>query len=661
MRGGLKASTPSSRVSREVPAPHEQAETISEALPRIPDRLVDDVTERFRSNLPVRRRLPGWGRIHIDRQLPFLFVYRRPSGPDPGTDRLVVGEAAYLTTDTGPSIQTSVSHLVSRLADVGTEVFGGYLVVELWAARREHERPELEAVQKPAFRVAYRTSPELTSTVETLGDALRGVRIRGQSAIVDVDLVRRVAPTGCAPLLRFTRGALSRAHLIGIEVSPVYQAADGTFPLVLRDLHRGLARALKKGAFHFGRTLTTHRPPHYHALGRRAFVKAVWEADRRLAAISDGFDFILSVTPVNARPAWNRFRQSRFEKPPKLLYRPLTVSPGRVKRELFAIPVDAIEDPELAWVFRQKQYELDRELTALFDRDTPRFRYGSLQVFGPVDDQLLQQANELLERLPSRSRTPARAGVVDAEAFAARARDELAYFRERYSDVASTVQVRDDINGLIVSKGSLNVPSDLSIPAARLEALIQHEVGTHVLTHVNGCAQPFRQLHAGLAGYDELQEGVAVLAEYLVGGLTPARLRLLAARVAAVRYMLNGATFVETFRELDRRYDFNQETAFSVTLRVFRGGGLTKDASYLRGLVSVVAFLQRGGDLKSLLVGKIAFEHLALVQELRRREVLRPPPLTPRYLSDSVALERLRYLAEPGTTVVDLVKRKRGL
>ena len=34
-------------------------------------------------------------------------------------------------------------------------------------------------------------------------------------------------------------------------------------------------------------------------------------------------------------------------------------------------------------------------------------------------------------------------------------------------------------------------------------ALIHHEVGTHLVTQVNGMAQPVKVLGTGLAGYDE--------------------------------------------------------------------------------------------------------------------------------------------------------------
>ena len=168
-------------------------------------------------------------------------------------------------------------------------------------------------------------------------------------------------------------------------------------------------------------------------------------------------------------------------------------------------------------------------------------------------------------------------------------------------------------------------------------------------------AQPFRQLYVGLPGYDELQEGIAVLSEYLVGGFSRPRLRLLAARVLAVHRMVQGADFVEVFRELDRAHDFAQRTAFTVAMRVFRGGGLTKDAAYLRGLVDLLTYLREGGALDPLLVGKLGAEHVPIVEELQWRNVLSDPPLKPRYLDDPAAIDRLEEIRR-GVSVLNLVK-----
>ena len=41
-------------------------------------------------------------------------------------------------------------------------------------------------------------------------------------------------------------------------------------------------------------------------------------------------------------------------------------------------------------------------------------------------------------------------------------------------------------------------------------------------------------------------------------------------------------------------------------MRIYRGGGLTKDAVYLRGLLQILRYLREGGELEPLFVGKVA-------------------------------------------------------
>src|SRR5690606_3852898 len=105
-------------------------------------------------------------------------------------------------------------------------------------------------------------------------------------------------------------------------------------------------------------------------------------------------------------------------------------------------------------------------------------------------------------------------------------------------------------SGMMVSKDVLYISESATIRRDRVQPLLHHEIGTHLLTYFNGRRQPFRQLYAGFAGYEELQEGLAILAEFLVGGLTRNRLRTLAGRVLAVNAVVQGASFVETFRLL---------------------------------------------------------------------------------------------------------------
>jgi uncharacterized protein (TIGR02421 family) len=470
-----------------------------------------------------------------------------------------------------------------------------------------------------------------------------------------------VLPTAFPPLISSAAAAKANCFVLGLEVHPVYRDPEtgDVYPLVLRELRRHLSLALKRTFYAFTRTLTTQRPRHYHVLGRRAVVKAVWNIDRGLAEVADSFDFLLQVTPVNGAQAWNSFRRSGYDRAPVLRYRPSPVDPMILKRKLFAVPLERVEDPAIFELLREKQVELDRKLTMLLDMNSPRFLHGSVQLYGEMSDKNLATAEELLGRLSPKSRDSGRGGYLDADTLADLARAEIEYYRRQWPEVEAEVEVREDIaNGLMVSHGNLLIGAGTRVPSARADALLSHEIGTHVLTYYNGRAQPFRQLYSGLAGYDALQEGLAVLAEYLVGGLSRPRLRLLAARVMAVRRLTDGASFVDTFRELVGDHGFDRRTAFTIAVRVYRGGGLTKDAVYLQGLIDVLDYVRRGGDLKPLLVGKIAAHHVPVVRELTWRGVLRESPLTPRYLESDDARRRLEHLSSV-STVLEFTDRRR--
>ena len=628
----------------------------------ITNQFIQIVCERLADNKRIRRTLPVWGRLHIDRQLPFLCLYRRPpKRPDEGTSRLVTSEASYLTASAESKLQPGLTALVRAIARESLEIFGGFLILELWSgeAQGDNESPGAHDHQ-PQFRIVVPKISSPDTWIYTFESSLRQIKVSKQAALVEVERTGRIAPRGFKSLLPTSEAYRLGCTVIGLEVCPIYRDPDNgeLYPLLLRELRRGLTLALRRAFFEFARTRTTKRPRHYHVLGRRAVTKAVWEVDRRISRVSDGFDPILQVTPVNAAQEWNAFERRRFQREPVFQYRPLLVDPSVLKRRLHNTSAQRVEDPALAHLFQEKIEELDRQITMVQDINTKRFVYSSLQIYGSVSDEHMRLAEHLLKRLPPRARDDSKVNFLDAKAFARLAEAEVAYYREQWPDISAEVFVRDDVaSGLMVSQGALLIGSQTRIPVARAEALLQHEVGTHLLTYYNGRAQPFRQLYAGLAGYEALQEGLAVLAEYLVGGLSRPRLRVLAARVLAARLMLDGASFVETFRKLCQTYGFERRTAFIVTMRIYRGGGLTKDILYLLGFQQLLDYLGKGESLKPLFVGKIAATHIPIVQELKWRQVLREPPLTPRYLKHPEAKSRLEGL-QKGMTVVDIVERR---
>ena len=217
------------------------------------------------------------------------------------------------------------------------------------------------------------------------------------------------------------------------------------------------------------------------------------------------------------------------------------------------------------------------------------------------------------------------------------------------------VSLRSDVPaGLMVSGPRLLISRSTVMPRGRVDALLSHEVGVHLFTYFAGDAQGLRLFRSGLAGYDGLQEGLAVFAEYLAGGMTAARLRLVAARVVGCAAMLDGAEFPETFRILRREHGLSEAQAFDVTLRVHRSGGLAKDAIYLRGLLGVLEHVRRGGLLDPFWMGKVSEAHLPVIEDLQARGLLKPPPVRPAFLSQPGAEARLAS-ARSGLSPIDLV------
>ena len=99
---------------------------------KIPDSLINEIQERLLQGKQVRRALPLDGRLHIDRTLPFLVVYRRPHNySDKGTDRLVKGEASYLIISDDPRLKSSLSKLIRAIVRTLSQECKAFLIIEI--------------------------------------------------------------------------------------------------------------------------------------------------------------------------------------------------------------------------------------------------------------------------------------------------------------------------------------------------------------------------------------------------------------------------------------------------------------------------------------------------------------------------------------------------
>ncbi|MEL4504507.1 tyrosine/phenylalanine carboxypeptidase domain-containing protein [Luteococcus sp. H138] len=358
--------------------------------------------------------------------------------------------------------------------------------------------------------------------------------------------------------------------------------------------------------------------------------------DLELARVAETFRFLLDLTPVDAADCRRRWLDGDTSDP-VFSYRELSTDPDVALATLDRIDLSAVQNPTIATLLGTKQRELRLQAELLRARNTPDFQPLAVELFGGVSPELRHAALEILEAV---STEPEPSDPVGAEEFHALAQAEIDWYREQFPDVVMHAELRDDVNGVLVSGDSLLIGRQTTVQRRRATALLQHEVGTHLVTQVNGAAQPLRCLGAGLAGYDETQEGLAVLAEIAVGELTRTRLRQLAGRVLTVDALLAGAGFGDAWQQLVSR-GFRRGSAFTTVMRVYRSGGFPKDACYLRGLLDLLVHLEQGGNLSLFYLGKFALADLPLMERLEADGLLTPARISPRYLGDPTARRRL--------------------
>jgi uncharacterized protein (TIGR02421 family) len=589
----------------------------------------------------INLNLSGSGQFYIERKLPFLLVYRyNHEGRDVAVENMIKNEASYLIcpTEDFPKYRRSFKKVVKKLSDE----FGAFLLMEIW--------PDVNSASFGSNIAGFELfgpADFLPESVTPLKENLEKMDLFGLAPLIRLNSTDQRCPDDRELLLEIDELKKLECLLLGLKIETFYRNAETLdfYPLLQRKLYSEFSVVFRKLVFDFVKVQTNHQIAGFQSLARRDVHSKTWEIDKELVGIDNQIQFLLLVSPVNADKAWKEFKKEHCRKVPVFHYRMLPKDPELLKRQLYNIRIEDIDDPTLGFLFRDKRAEVDKMLTMLNERETPDFLYGSLQLFGNVPHWLLNTADEILQDYPvSEEEEMTKETCYTATEFAGIAVQELAYLQTQWEGVSSKVKIKDTINNMMVNQGILSIPKNSKILKSRADALIQHEIGTHVLTYYNGKSQPLQLLSSGIPGYEQLQEGIAVLAEYLAGGLSVSRMQVLAARVIAVDSLINDQDFLKTFELLTGKYHFKPKNAFFITTRVYRGGGFTKDAVYLRGLMMLFQYLKKGNPLEPLLIGKIRQNYMPIIDELISRHVLQPIRLKPRYLTSEKSIERLSDL-----------------
>ena len=162
------------------------------------------------------------------------------------------------------------------------------------------------------------------------------------------------------------------------------------------------------------------------------------------------------------------------------------------------------------------------------------------------------------------------------------------------------------------AKRLLRLHPDASFHRRDLRRLVVHEIDVHAIRGVNGARQALRCFETGLPGSLLTEEGLAIVAEELAGVSTPG---VLSRQLEVLRAVDHARTagIADVYATLCK--SVGPSAAWGIALRIKRGladpnapGVYAKDTVYLRGRIRVRAWLDAGGDIRDLYVGKVGVD-----------------------------------------------------
>jgi hypothetical protein len=235
------------------------------AMLDIHPEFISEIKDRLIEGKRIRRKLPNDGWLNIDRNLPFLIVYRRSARlKDEWSHKLVKGEASYMVAPGTRAQHSGLSHLILTIAETQAQLFGSFLIIELWTSAIRQNSFIDPNLNRPEFQIITSPTRPPTHTVEALEEALKRIKVNRMSSKVEIIYHKNRNPSRFAPLIPSIEARKLNGFVVGLQVGAMYRREDTgeIFPLAFRKLHLGLSSALKIAAFTFARRQTSMRPKH---------------------------------------------------------------------------------------------------------------------------------------------------------------------------------------------------------------------------------------------------------------------------------------------------------------------------------------------------------------------------------------------------------------
>ncbi|MDA1060483.1 MAG: DUF1704 domain-containing protein, partial [bacterium] len=203
------------------------------------------------------------------------------------------------------------------------------------------------------------------------------------------------------------------------------------------------------------------------------------------------------------------------------------------------------------------------------------------------------------------------------------AKDKFEEAFKKYGLNAWKVKIKESmVADCVAGKNNrLFVKANARFTRERIESLIVHEIETHIITAENGKLQPYNIFNRGLANYLTTQEGLAMWNVEKQRHAPFIENYKALSHVITIYYCLKNS-FSYAFKKAVE-LNIPKEQAFRSCLKAKRGfydtsekGAFTKDYIYFKGYFMVKKFIEEGGELKDLYIGKMDISDIEKVKHI---------------------------------------------
>ena len=329
--------------------------------------------------------------------------------------------------------------------------------------------------------------------------------------------------------------------------------------------------------------------------------------DRELYLISRAI-FYPSLHPINLNEEQQKIFRDKTYNPQFRYERQYIPESLKLKLKKLKFPINSF-----GALYQKKKDIYLKQIDYANTIGTKKFSKVSVEKYGVPSREIVQKAYKFV-KLPNLKSTAHKLSLFSSTKKFLDALLKQGYnWKVKGKDMVVSASINNQEKTLYLNKQNF---SEMNI-----HRLIVHEIGTHITRTENALKQKYKLFFMGFPNYISTEEGLAVYNEEQAG-IIEDNFKKYAGRVIAVHISLKNS-FSTVYNELLEF--FPKEIAWNLTVRAKRGisdtskpGANTKDHIYLTGYYKVKNFINKGGNLKDLYIGKIGVEHVDIAKKLAK-------------------------------------------